>query len=352
MSSETRTYIEERIGRLSQVGGITAFEYAEGKAKGVSALRVRTATGLEFWVMPGRGMDIGEATYLGKSLSWQSPTGVTNSSYFSNRGLEWLSGFHGGLLCFCGLSHAGAPCDDCGEHLGLHGPISNTPAEQVSWSEEWKGDDCIFTITGKVREASVFGPNLMLSRKITASLKSSTISVEDTIENLGYNESPLMALYHLNFGYPLLTGKSEIFASPAKTDAATPHAQESLNQWRLFEEPTRGMEERVYFHKMKPGADGWVNTLLVSDREKKDWAVSVRYDPSTLPDFVQWKLTGVNHYVLGLEPSNCRSLGRKKERERGTLRSLKPGEKTVLRVGLTVHDGAEAVAAAIKATEV
>ncbi|WP_263409767.1 aldose 1-epimerase family protein [Terriglobus tenax] len=352
MGSETRTFLEERTGRLSQLGGVTAFEYADGKAKGVSALRVRTAVGLEFWVMPGRGMDIGEAYYYGKSLSWQSATGITHPAYHSDKGLDWLRGFYGGLLCFCGLSHAGAPSEDDGKQLGLHGFVSNTPAEQVSWSEDWVGDDCIFTITGKVREASVFGPNLLLTRKITASLKTSRIAVEDTVENQGYGESPLMALYHLNFGYPLLTGKSQIFASPASTVAATPHAQATFDEWNVFNEPVRGMGERVYFHTMKPGTDGWVNTLLVSDREKKDWAVSVKYDPTTLPDFIEWKLTGVHDFVLGFEPANCRSLGRKKERERGTLKIMQPGEKVVFRIQFDIHDGVDAVQKAIAATEV
>jgi hypothetical protein len=27
--------------------------------------------------------------------------------------------------------------------LGLHGSISNIPAEQVQWSETWENDDCL-----------------------------------------------------------------------------------------------------------------------------------------------------------------------------------------------------------------
>jgi hypothetical protein len=46
----TRAELHKRIGALSQLGGITRFEYCDGKAKGVTALRVRTASGLEFTV--------------------------------------------------------------------------------------------------------------------------------------------------------------------------------------------------------------------------------------------------------------------------------------------------------------
>src|SRR5579859_5475380 len=115
--SASREFLLDRIGKLSQIGGITHLTYADGKAKGVSTLRLRTACGLELWVLPDRGMDIFEASFLGQSLSWHSPTGVVHPAYYSNRDLEWLKTFAGGLLSTCGLSTAGAPSIDNGESL-------------------------------------------------------------------------------------------------------------------------------------------------------------------------------------------------------------------------------------------
>ena len=143
------------------MGGISHFTHADGKAKGVSTLRVRTARGLEFWVVPDRGMDIFEATFQGTSLCWHSPNGMVHPAYYSTRGAEWLRSFPGGLLATCGLTTAGAASEDNGESLGVHGSISNTPAEAVRWSEHWEGDDCLLTVSGKLREASVHGPNLV-----------------------------------------------------------------------------------------------------------------------------------------------------------------------------------------------
>jgi len=57
----TRAELHQRIGALSQLGGITRFEYCDGKAKGVTALRVKTASGLEFTVLPEKGLDLFEA---------------------------------------------------------------------------------------------------------------------------------------------------------------------------------------------------------------------------------------------------------------------------------------------------
>ena len=348
----TRNSLETHIGRLSQVGGISRFVHAEGKGNGTSTLRVRTATGLEFWVVPDRGMDIYEASYKGRSLCWQSPTGMVHPSYYSSQGIEWLASFFGGLLTTCGLSHNGAPCEDQGESLGLHGPISNTPSENIRWSEEWSGDDCDFVITGKVRETSVFGHNLVLERSISTSLHSSSILIEDSIENQGIKESPLMFLYHFNFGYPLLTDNSQIHAPAIKTTPATPIAAETLDQWGLFNAPVPGQQERVYYHEMEPDSDGRVTVVLVSDRAKPDFGISLTYHTANMPRFAEWKMTGENHYVLGLEPANCWTQGRSKERERGTLQALAPGERRDYRTELRILDGLAKVAEAIQTTAV
>ena len=342
-------FMQQRIGRLSQIGGISHFTHSDGKAKGVSMLRVRTARGLEFWVVPDRGMDIVEASYAGKSLSWHSPVGVVHPAYYSSRDLEWLQSFAGGLLCTCGLSTAGAPSEDDGEKLGLHGPISNTPAEQVNWSETWQGDDCLLSVSGKVRETSVLGRNLLLERTISTSLQSLSLSIHDVVENQGFRDSPLMLLYHFNFGFPLLTERSQIYGPSQSVEPVNSFASESIDRWNTFEPPQRDIQERVYFHQMQPDASGKVTVVLVSDRDNPDFGIALSYDSKTLPRLVEWKLTGTNHFVLGLEPSNCKTVGRAAEREQGTLQSLSPGERREFRLRLTVLDGTKQVADAIRA---
>jgi hypothetical protein len=343
----TRDFLSARTGRLSQIGGITHFTHADGKAKGVSTLRVRTAQGFEFWVVPDRGMDIFEAAFQGKSLCWHSPGGMVHPAYYSNRGSEMLKSFAGGLFSTCGLTTVGSPSEDNGENLGLHGPISNIPAESVSWSEQWKGEDCLLTISGKVREASVHGPNLLLERTISTSLDSASFSLHDVIENQGVRDSPLMLLYHFNFGFPLLTERSRIYAPSQSLASATEFAANTKDSWNTFESPQMGLEERVYFHHMRPGPDGKVTVVLVSDDEKPDFGIALTYAAQTLPEFVQWKMTAVNHFVLGLEPANCRTLGRRAERQRGTLQTLAPGERREFQLELRVLSGAAEIANAI-----
>lgn len=334
-------------GRLSQLGGITSLTYAEGRARGTSALRVRTAAGLEFWVVPDRGMDLYEASFKGMSLCWHSPTGMVHPSFYSKQGLQWLDVFSAGLLTTCGLTYAGAPTTDGKEELGLHGPYTAIPAEQVGYSERWEGDDCIFEMRGDVRETSVHGANMLLQRTISSSLRSTALAIEDVVTNQGVRSTPLMLIYHLNFGFPLLTERSCIYAPSRSAEPIDDWSKESVESWSTFGPAVRNQRERVYFHEMAAHKDGNVQIVLVQNNEDLQLAVRLSYDASTLPQFVQWKITGENHFVLGLEPSNCRTLGRSAERKRGTLQMLEPGESRRFRLQVEVLEGAESIREAI-----
>ena len=74
-------------------------------------------------------MDIADAFYNQHSVAWLSGLGISSPQPFSDKGFNWLRTFGGGLLVTCGLTHIGAPeSDEFGER-GLHGSISNIPAE-------------------------------------------------------------------------------------------------------------------------------------------------------------------------------------------------------------------------------
>ena len=73
-------------------------------------------------------------------------------------------------------------------------------------------------------------------------------------------------------------------------------------------------------------SDGPV-TVKVINPSLNGWSgMALHYNTAQLPKFTQWKMTAQGEYVLGLEPANCWVEGRAKERERGTLQFLEPGE--------------------------
>jgi hypothetical protein len=328
--------LRRRVGRLDQVAGIESFTLDDGAARGVRVLRFRTGGGLQFDVLPDRGMDLGAAEYRGAPLAWISPNGVVAPQYRETEGEGWLRSFGGGLLVTCGLQNVGPPGERGGESLGLHGRISNTPASGVSQGVRWDEAGGLLEARGTLRESRVFGPNLVIRRRIQARIGESWLRVDDTVENEGFSPEPLMLLYHVNLGWPLLdetavlTGPGERGESPEPRDD---DARAGTATWDRFDAPTPGFRERVFYHSPKADVDGWAEARL--ENPAIGLNLSVRFEPRELPEFVQWTMTGEGIYILGLEPATCRVGGYEVEEREGRIIHLEPGETRCF--GLTIE---------------
>ena len=318
----------DRVGDISQVGGARHVRLAGGPHEGVEAVEFRTGSGFYFLAVPGRGLDITIAEHNGRSLAWRSAAGEMSPMFFEEPGLGWLRNFPGGLVTTCGLTYAGAPCEDNGEKLGLHGRFSNTPASNVWVDGEWEGDDYRMWAVGKIRESRLFGENLVLKRKVSAVLGENKFWIDDVVTNEGPSRTPHMILYHINGGWPAVDAGS-LLISPTKT--ATPRdaaAEVGKSPFYINDPPTPGFEERCYYHDMACDADGMVRAALVNKNmpDGGQFGFYVKYNKNELPKFTQWKMNGTREYVVGMEPANCWVEGRNKDRERGTLQFLKIGE--------------------------
>jgi len=332
----TSRELRRRVGRLEQVAGIEPFVFDDGPARGVRAFRFRTGSGLSFDVLPDRGMDLGAAEHGGAPLAWLSPTGVVTPSFHEPEGEGWLRSFHGGLLVTCGLQNVGPPDEDKG--LGLHGRASNIPASGVSCDAIWDERGCVLQARGQLRESRVFGPNLVLRRTISARVGESSILVEDSVENEGFEPEPLMVLYHINLGWPLLDETSRLVGPgrPGPPEPRDEEADRGLEAWDRFSTPAPGFRERVFYHRPAAGEDGWAVARLENPALSGGLAFSVGFRPEELPEFVQWTMTGEGTYVLGLEPATSRVEGRAAEEEAGRVILLGPGESRRHRLRLEV----------------
>ncbi len=316
----------KRVGDISQIAGAKMYELKGGKANGVRAVDIKTGR-FRFTVLLDRGMDIAWADYMGIPFSYISKVGICSPAFFEKDGLGFLRSFAGGLLTTCGLTYMGAPCNDMGEELGLHGRVSNIPADDVSVYAEWEGEEYLIKVRGKMRESRMFGENITLTREITTKLGSKSFSINDTVENLGFNEQPLMILYHFNFGYPIVD-KNTILIQPETS--VTPRDDESkkrIGRYNRFDAPKHNFKEQVFYHDMKPDTKGFVGACLFNEMMgEKGLGVYIRYKKHQLKHMVEWKQTGEGDYVVGLEPGTWYPEGRKKARELGQLDRLLPGE--------------------------
>lgn len=335
----TQRELLRRVGRLDQVAGIEPFVFDDGPARGVRALRFRTGSGLSFDVLPDRGMDLGAAEHGGTPLAWLSPTGVVTPSFHEPEDEGWLRSFHGGLLVTCGLQNVGPPDEHRGEKLGLHGRASNIPASRVSYDTLWDESGCVLRVSGQIRESRVFGPNLVLRRSISARVGESLIRVEDELRNEGFEPEPLMVLYHINLGWPLLDETSRLIGPGNSTERPEPRdaeAREGLDAWDRFSAPTPGFQERVFYHSPVARDDGWTEARLENPAIATGLSLRVRFRPQELPEFVQWTMTGEGTYVLGLEPATCRVGGRAAEEVAGRVILLEPDESRTHHLELEV----------------
>jgi len=317
-----------RVGDISQIAGVRQVVLNDGVERGVRAAEFKTGSGLDFTVLIDRGLDISSAAFNGQSLAWRSSTGDVSPAYFDEPALGWLRSFYGGLVVTCGLTYAGAPCVDQGKALGLHGRVSNTPAHSISSDAAWVRGSYLMWVKGKVRETTVFGENLELTRRISARLGESKIWIHDKVTNLGCQETEHMILYHINAGFPVIDDGSKLIAPVVDYKPRDADAEIEKELYASFPAPTKGFRERVYYLEMAEDAKGCVTAALVnpSFNNGQGFGFYVKYPKHELPKFSEWKMANQGTYVVGLEPANCWVEGRAKERERGTLQFLKPGE--------------------------
>lgn len=349
----SRNDLLARVGDISQIARVKPYRLVEGQEDGVLALDVTTGSGLDFTLLPSRGMDISTARFNGRALAWRSATTDTHPAYFDHEGEQgrgWLRSFYGGLVVTCGLTYAGASGEDQGQRYGLHGRTSNLPATNVHWDGHWNGDDYILTVSGKVREATVFGENLQLTRVLTARLGERRLFLHDTVENLGYKRTEHMILYHINIGFPVVADNARLIAP---TLSATPRdldAEEGKERFAQMQPPAAGFREQVYFHEVAPDDQGKITAAIVNpdcppaDGETPGLGIYCRYDPRQLPRFSEWKMMDAGAYVVGMEPANCLVLGRAHERAAGTLQFLEPGERREYELEIGVLAGPEEIA--------
>ena len=325
--------LRKRVGNLNALVGVTDYVLNDGPGKGVRVLHVKNGKGLDLTVAADRGLDIPFLAFKGINMGFASKTGMRSPAFYQEEGVRgFLKQFNAGMLTTCGITYAGAPCEDAGRTLGLHGPYSNTPAGHVSALTEYEGEEAVIRLRGEVREACVFEENMVLSRTITVSTERDEVEVCDHVENQGFAETPVMLVYHVNFGYPMLDQGALVYSGAAQVTPRDEWAEKGPGSWDVMEEPEIGRAEQCYFHT------DFDQPMVLLHNEKLGVAAAVTFDKAAFPLICQWKCMMAGDYALGLEPTVAGVMGRRYAREQGVMPTLKPGERMDLRFKLTFTD--------------
>jgi hypothetical protein len=323
----TERSLASYVGDIRQAAGLLAFEYAEGPARGMRGIMVESGAGLRLTVLPDRGMDIGAAAWAQYPLAWRSARGEIHPGLADSTAYNFRDVFGGGLMVTCGLENFGPAASEGERTFAMHGSIHRHPAEQVAWRTQPGEEGLEHCVEGTVRQATAFGEQLVLRRTLRVPLGQNRLIVRDRIENRGFKAAPLLTMYHLNFGYPLIAPGTRLEGRLATTQPLDAHAAAGLDAVRACGAPAQGPEQ-VFTHTLTPDAGGVAELRLTNPtlRGGAGLGIAVRMRPEQLPFVMQWKHLVPGAYALALEPANAPLLGRSHLAERGKLPQIAAGK--------------------------
>jgi hypothetical protein len=188
-------------------------------------------------------------------------------------------------------------------------------------------------VSGEMRQAQLFGENLVLRRRVTSDLGAMGFVVEDEVTNDGSNRQPHLLLYHLNLGWPLLGADTRVEIPSSSVHPRDDAARGALGEWSQGSAPVPGWQEQVLRHDFDR------DLVRVSVRElRTGLALHLDLDTRQLPHLFQWRQFGRGEYVLGIEPANAPVItGRGEARGAGELPLLEPGESRRYRLAFELE---------------
>lgn len=339
---------QNKISNPAQMGGIETSIIDNGSGRGTRIAWINTGTGLRYKVVIDRAMDIADAFYNRHSLAWLSHLGITPPEPFSNRGVDWIRTFGGGLLVTCGLSHIGPPEADAHGDRGLHGQISNISAEIESIIQpDPMAGKMEMSITGRMKQTQALGPNLELKRTISGTIGQSSIRIHDEVINKGNTQVPHMLLYHFNFGWPLADEGTDIVWQgewQSRDGDINNRIFNKSNNYQKCPAPLDGHSgtgEDAAFIDITPDSSGQCTCGLYNP--KIGLALALRFQKKQLPWLTNWQHWGKGEYVTGLEPGTNPPIGQTGARDQDVLIKLAPGESRTYDLEVEILDEEEKI---------
>lgn len=245
-----------RVGSIQQIAHVRPIEYREGRSKGLGAVEVKNGP-LRFVALVDKALDVSEFEYKGTAIPFLSKPGLIGRNHYDTNGEEAVRSIMGGLFFTAGFENICAPWTDAnGVDYPMHGRIRTTPAEHVQSDASWQGDEYVLTVRGEMREAALFGENLVLRRTLSTRLGSAELVVEDEVTNEGFEAQPLLWMYHCNFGWPLVDEGATVLIPSLRVTPRDDDAASDSHPWSSVEAPTVSRPESVFIHDVAAAPTG------------------------------------------------------------------------------------------------
>jgi hypothetical protein len=299
-----------------------------GRQEGVCIVDIDTGA-MKISVVPTRGMNVLEAIAGNVRIGWNSPVSeVVNPAFIDLNGrgaLGWLEGFNE-MVVRCGYEWVGHPGMDKGVLLPLHGLAANIPASKVVLSID-EEPPYTLRLKGELKEQAFKLVNFVIATELSTEPGAQSFSIHDTLNNNGDYPKEYEALYHSNFGPPLLDPGAGFSAPVQQVSPFNERAVGEVADWQTYREPTRDYDETVF--NVVPYGDENGETLAVLHNAAGDLGVSLGFNIQELPVFSLWKNTDTigQGYVTGLEPGTSWAYNRSYQRALNRVPTIGPKEQ-------------------------
>jgi len=184
----------KKIGNTAQVCSAIRSQITDGRANGERIVTVSNGK-LNFILSESHALDVLRLWHEGTNVGF-----VTKAGLFAPDE-DFLHNFPAGMLYTCGLDAVGGV-----EGHYPHGRLHRTPAQIVELKVCEKG----VKIVAQIKDAALFGPNLVLTRTLETAAGSDEIAITDVIENRVFRDEKYCLLYHVNIGYPFVDEGAKI----------------------------------------------------------------------------------------------------------------------------------------------
>lgn len=332
--------LRKKYASLDGYAAVRLVTLGDGAERGVRVLELRSGGGLEAEIIIDRTFDIGRLVLNGTTLSWHAPCGYRSAAHIdahAQDGQGFLTGMSG-LLCTCGFDHIRQPETESAMHAPLypnaeilyplHGGGAFQPARLIGYGVEEDGDHPMIWCEGEVIQSMLFRGALRLRRRIEMPLGGTTLTLTDTVTNIGPNEQPSMMLYHINLGYPLVDEASVMEIDNAECVSASPD-HDPLSAYGAS--PDVPMAE-ISVHR-QAGQGGMAHCTLRNP--DNGLGLNVAYSTDTLPYLQLLRVRGDGYNLISIEPCSTKARTRQQARDANEMPLLQPGESRQFTVAFT-----------------
>lgn len=331
--SYTKKQLTEYAGNINQLAFVRRSTISEGNGDGVRVVDINNSV-LDMTLLESRALDMMSLRYKGIPLNFLAKPGAVSVALADPIGSNFLRSTTAGMFYTCGLTNVGSAYGDD----YFHGRIRFCPADKLSTIEKWQDDDYLLGISGEVRQNGVLCENLVLRRSITTKLGSKTLVVDDTVENDCFQSSPLMFMYHMTCGFPLIDENAKLYV-PSDIVNKDSISEEVLKEQDSATPPSVGSFDGSFTHKVKCDNEGYTYAGIYNHGLCLGFYLKFKND--NLPYLLQWKNLQATDYTMGFMPSNCLGGGRQHEIDNGNLKEIGANESVSFGFELTVIDGAK-----------